>query len=57
MRVLKWFAAGLVVALGLVVLLYNVGGYLFEGPWGPIPGGALAGPVTDDLFTWQAALE
>jgi hypothetical protein len=45
MRILRWLA-GIVGALVLVVaVLDTCGGYLFDGPLGPIPGGAFVGPV------------
>src|SRR6185369_2726678 len=48
MKILKWLAA-LVGALVLGVLLLDTfGGYLFDGPLGPIPGGALSGPVNPE---------
>ena len=48
MRILRW-VLGSVVALVLVVLMLDTfGGYLFDGPVGPIPGGAFRGPVDPD---------
>jgi hypothetical protein len=45
MRVLKWIVAALAVVVAVVLLLDTFGGYLFDGPLGPIPGGAFKGPV------------
>jgi hypothetical protein len=45
MRVLRWLAAGLVAAIAIVLLLDTFGGYVFDGPLGPIPGGAFQGAV------------
>lgn len=48
MRILRWIL-GIVAALVLIVaLLDTFGGYLFDGPLGPIPGGALGGPVNSN---------
>ena len=45
MRILRW-VGGVILAVILVVLsLDTFGGYLFDGPLGPIPGGKLSGPV------------
>ena len=48
MRVLKWIAAATGIVVVFVVLLDTFGGYLFDGPLGPIPGGAFNGPVNPD---------
>jgi hypothetical protein len=47
-RILRWVlgVAGAVIAV--VLLLDTFGGYLFDGPLGPIPGGAFVGPVNPD---------
>jgi hypothetical protein len=45
MRVLRWIGGVLLAAILAVVLLDTFGGYLFDGPLGPIPGGAFRGPV------------
>lgn len=45
MRFLKWLAAAVGAIVLTVLLLDTFGGYLFDGPLGPIPGGALSGPV------------
>ncbi len=48
MRILKWIAATIgTVVLGLLIL-DTFGGYLFDGPLGPIPGGAFEGPVNPE---------
>ncbi len=48
MRILRWIL-GVIVTLVLVVLaLDTLGGFLFDGPLGPIPGGALSGMVNSD---------
>jgi hypothetical protein len=50
MRILKWLAVAVGSVLLTLLLLDTFGGYLFDGPLGPIPGGAMSGPVstTDD---------
>ena len=45
MRFLKWLGAAVGAILLTILLLDTFGGYLFDGPLGPIPGGALSGPV------------
>ncbi|HEY2775156.1 MAG TPA: DUF2255 family protein [Candidatus Binatia bacterium] len=45
MGFLKWFGAVVGAIVLTVLLLDTFGGYLFDGPLGPIPGGALSGPV------------
>jgi hypothetical protein len=48
MRILKWIAIAVATIAGVLLLLDTFGGYLFDGPLGPIPGGAFAGPVNPD---------
>lgn len=48
MRVIRWAIACVVAAVLVVVLLDTIGGHLFDGPLGPIPGGAFVGPVDPD---------
>jgi Uncharacterized protein conserved in bacteria (DUF2255) len=48
MRILKWIGIGAAALIGIVLLLDTFGGYLFDGPLGPIPGGAFSGPVNPD---------
>ena len=48
MRILKWIAAAIGGVVAVVLLLDTFGGYLFDGPLGPIPGGAFAGPVNPE---------
>jgi hypothetical protein len=45
MRVLRWIGGTLVAVIAVALLLDTFGGWLFDGPLGPIPGGALQGPV------------
>src|SRR5882672_10026527 len=49
MRIVRWVLGVIVGAIATVVavvlLLDTFGGYLFDGPLGPIPGGAFTGPV------------
>jgi hypothetical protein len=45
MRFLKWLGAAVGAILLTILLLDTFGGYLFDGPLGPIPGGAFSGPV------------
>jgi hypothetical protein len=47
-RVLRWLLGGIVAAIVVVLLLDTFGGFLLDGPIGPIPGGALTGPVNPD---------
>jgi len=46
MRVLRWLAGLLATAILVVALLDTLGGRFLDGPLGPIPGGALRGPVS-----------
>jgi hypothetical protein len=48
MRILRWLFGGLTAVILVVLLLDTFGGYLFDGPLGPIPGGRLVGPVTSE---------
>lgn len=51
MRVMRWVGitfAGLVVVGAVVLFLDTFGGKLFDGPLGPIPGGAFVGPVNPE---------
>jgi hypothetical protein len=45
MRILRWLAAGVLALIAVVALLDTFGGWLFDGPLGPIPGGAFRGAV------------
>lgn len=45
MRILRWLATGILAVIVVVALLDTFGGWLFDGPLGPIPGGAFQGPV------------
>ena len=45
MRVVRWVLGVLATLVLVVLLLDTFGGYLFDGPLGPIPGGAFVGPV------------
>ena len=47
-RILRRVLLGLVAVVVVVLLLDTFGGYLFDGPLGPIPGGAFQGPVNPD---------
>src|SRR5215472_10059274 len=42
-RVLRWIGGGVVAVILTVLLLDTFGGWLFDGPLGPIPGGAFKG--------------
>ena len=61
MRIVRWVlgvAVGAVVTIVAVVLLLDTfGGFLFDGPLGPIPGGAFKGPVNSDLHPDWSDLE
>lgn len=48
MRILKRIAMAAVALVAIVLLMDTFGGYLFDGPLGPIPGGALEGPVSTE---------
>jgi hypothetical protein len=48
MRIVKWIAVVIASLVGVVLLLDTFGGYLFDGPLGPIPGGRLSGPINQD---------
>lgn len=48
MRIVRWVLGAIVALLVVVALLDTFGGYLFDGPLGPIPGGAFVGPVDPD---------
>jgi hypothetical protein len=48
MRILKWVTAAIGTVVVVVVLLDTFGGYLFDGPLGPIPGGAFEGPTNSE---------
>jgi hypothetical protein len=47
-RMLGWIAAVVGAVFAVVLLLDTFGGYLFDGPLGPIPGGAFQGSVTPE---------
>ena len=40
MRILRWVLMGIGAAVVVVIFLDTFGGWLFDGPLGPIPGGA-----------------
>jgi hypothetical protein len=48
LRILKWPAAAIGTVVAIVLLLDTFGGYLFDGPLGPIPGGAFSGPTNPE---------
>jgi hypothetical protein len=48
MRILRWLVRGLVAIVLVVLLLDTFGGWLFDGPLGPIPGGRFVGEVNPD---------
>ena len=48
MRIVKWIGAAIVTVAVVLLLLDTFGGYLFDGPLGPIPGGRLSGPTNRD---------
>ena len=48
MRIVKWLATAVGLLIAIVLLLDTFGGYLFDGPLGPIPGGAFSGAVNPD---------
>ena len=45
MRVVRWLIGVVLTVVLFVLLLDTFGGYLFDGPLGPIPGGAFVGSV------------
>jgi hypothetical protein len=48
MRVLRWIAGVLGAAIVALLLLDTFGGFVFDGPLGPIPGGAFHGVVNPE---------
>ena len=56
MKVVRLVGRGLAVVVVAVLLLDTFGGYLMEGPLGPIPGGAFKGDVSTDP-DWSAVEE
>jgi len=48
MKILRRVGLGLAVVVGVVLLLDTFGGMLFDGPLGPIPGGAFEGKVSPE---------
>jgi hypothetical protein len=48
MRIVRWIVGGVAALIVVVFLLDTFGGFLFDGPLGPIPGGALKGAVNPD---------
>ena len=56
MKVIRLVGRGLAVVVVAVLLLDTFGGYLMEGPLGPIPGGAFKGDVSTDP-DWSAVEE
>ena len=48
MRILKWIGIVVGSLIAIVFLLDTFGGYLFDGPLGPIPGGAFRGAVNPE---------
>jgi hypothetical protein len=48
MRILRWILGGIIALIVIVGGLDTFGGYLFDGPLGPIPGGRLSGAVNPD---------
>jgi hypothetical protein len=56
-RILSVVVGIVVTVVAIVLLLDTFGGYLFDGPLGPIPGGAFKGPVNSDLHPDWSNLE
>ena len=56
-KVLKWIGLALLAFALFVFLLDAFGGYLMDGPLGPIPGGRMSGPVVDpaEPLDWSGA--
>ena len=48
MRILKWVTAAIGIVVVVILLLDTFGGYLFDGPLGPIPGGAFEGQINPE---------
>ena len=57
MKFLRWLCAGVGSLVVVALLLDTFGGYLFDGPVGPIPGGRMEGPVSDDADPYWSNLE
>ena len=45
MRIFKWVTAAIGTVVVVVLMLDTFGGSVFDGPLGPIPGGAFEGPT------------
>lgn len=48
MRILKWIGAAIAAVVVILLFMDTFGGYLLDGPLGPIPGGRLSGPTNPD---------
>lgn len=57
MRVLRWFGIAVAALVSVVLIMDTFGGYLFDGPVGPIPGGAFRGAAVDDPNPDWSSLE
>jgi hypothetical protein len=57
MKILKWIGIIVVSLVACVAFMDTFGGYLFDGPIGPIPGGELQGPVTAEANPDWSAVE
>jgi len=53
MKILRWTGLSLAAVIVVLVLLDTFGGMLFDGPLGPIPGGAFSGPVSPNPPDWS----
>lgn len=56
-RILRWLLGGIAAVIAVVLLLDTFGGFIFDGPLGPIPGGVLKGPLSPDTHPQWADLE
>lgn len=57
MRILGWILRVVATVAVVVLLLDTFGGFLFDGPLGPIPGGAFQGTVSPDPHPDWSGLE
>lgn len=57
MKILKWLAITLGAIVLVILLLDTFGGYLFDGPLGPIPGGAFSGQASADTVPDWSGIE
>jgi hypothetical protein len=57
MRIFRWIVGAVGAVIVVVLLLDTFGGLLFDGPLGPIPGGAFRGAVNPEPHPDWSSLE